>query len=685
MATLAEILARGRPPEPKAAASSAMDFIVRKKLQHQPELRSEIHRICNIPIAEPYDDDEIDAIQQLHVKPAALERGFRLQRVQAEAIFTYQRTGSLFAPVEVGGGKTLIALRCVGIAFENGLQRVMLCVPPQVLSQLVDHDIAWARQRTPLGCTFFNMGGRGPAKRRSLAGGRRGCWIMPYSCLSTKDTSELLELIKPQLIVLDEAHNLKNRHAARTRRLLSYCDKYNPQVVALSGTMTARSIKDYAHLLMISLKELAPVPFDAQVVSDWAATIDSERGTEAFHDSRTTSGPLRPLINWANQNFPGVKRPYNVQGFRWAFRDRLLTSPGVISSPADALGTGLIIENRRCDAMKFEGGARLKELFDQLENEWLSPGGDEIDSAMMKYKWATELSAGIYNDLVWPEETPENAETLKLSKDHHLLQQHYHKTLRHWFNSRSHKPGLDTPMLVGSDMKRNGPTHVGGELYAAWADMKNAEFDDMLSRLSVPVRVCDYKLQAAVQWMKKHPLGEGIVWYYHHTCGDWLVELAEAAGLSVIHCPAGAAVNKFLTSPDIAEQCKGKFLICSIKAHGTGKNLQFLTDQLYVQFPFNESAAQQAIGRTHRKGQEEDTVTVTTLISNDTDELALSACLNDAVYVYETLQSSRKVLVATWNPMPTIYGTQVLQRAGLQTKVLNAKQQMMLAERFTNQ
>ena len=140
-------------------------------------------------------------------------------------------------------------------------------------------------------------------------------------------------------------------------------------------------------------------------------------------------------------------------------------------------------------------------------------------------------------------------------------------------------------------------------------------------------------------------------------------------------------MNAFLADP---AQADNHFLIASISAHGTGKNLQFLTDQLFVQLPVSEQKMEQAVGRTHRKGQKEDLVTISTLISNEIDEMALASHLNDATYVFETTGESRKLLVATWNPVPTIYASEVLARAGAQSKRLNARQQMLLQEKFGN-
>lgn len=693
------ILARGRGQQladaPKAEVKSGDEFMSNRILAAQPAKRSEIQRITALPIAQPLTDQEIEAINEMHVKQTALDDGFRLQRVQAEAIQIFSETGGLFAPIEVGGGKTLIALRCIGIAVENGLERVLLFVPPQVYSQLVNHDIAQARRWVSLGCSFFLMGGKSPDKRKQLAGGRRGCWVFPYSLLSRPDSYAILEAIRPELMIFDEAHALKNRGSARTKRILTYWRQYRPHVVALSGTMTSKSLNDYAHILMMCLREGAPVPLEATTVQEWAATLDSEqKQTEAFHGQKTGPGPLRPLIAWSNKHFPQTKLNFDVQGFRAAYQNRLLTAPGVVSSPADSLGVSLIIENMTAAMLSRPGGAQLVELIDRLEKEWLTPSGDEIEHAMLVWKWNSELTVGFYNSLIWPEVndvatrlriTDDSAKELLLrSREYHSALQNYHKELRTWFRTRPHRPGLDTPMVVGNNMSRRGAQDVGNDLFKAWDNKQQKDFPERIERLSIPVRVCDFKLMQAIEWAKNHPAG-GIIWYRHQEVGVWMQELLELAGVDSIHCPAGKPANVFLTSEGAAEACKGKILVCSIGAHGEGKNLQYLQDQLFLQLPVSEKSAEQAIGRTHRKGQQADEITVTTMINGTYDEMALAALLNDALYVRETMNSPRKILIATWNPMPIIYGSSVLIRAGAQAKMLNARQQLLLQERFENQ
>lgn len=687
----AAILARGRVPEATPEPTPAMDWLVNRKLLADPNQQSEIQRICHLPIAEPLTEEEIEAINRLHIKPEAIESGFRFKRVQAEAIQSFAELGTVFGPIEAGGGKTLVSLRCIAYAFERGMvQRAMLFLPPNVYTQLVDHDINWARKRVPLGLSFHLLGGKSPEQRKAMTAGRRGCWVMPYSLLSTADSSELLEAIRPDLMFFDEAHNLKNRQTARTKRILTYWKKYRPMVCAVSGTMTAKSLRNYAHILLMCLGQRSPLPTDMSIVDEWAVVLDSEQSAEGRHVQTTNTGPLRPLINWSNGNFPNsTKLEFDVAGFRRAYQNRLLTAPGVVSSPADALGTSLVIENHKAPP----ANDALLKLFQQLNDLWTTPDGDEIEHAMLVWKWRTELTAGFYNSLVWPDagqvserlgiSVDQATDLLVRSKEHHKAQQAYHKELRAWFKSRPHQINLDTPMLVAGDMARNGEKNVGRDLYQAWLKKQESDFSGRIERLSVPVRVCDYKIKAAAAWAKDNAHTDGILWYYHQEVGAWLFEELRALGVPAVHCPGGKAANEFLTKPDAESRCRGKFLVCSLSAHGTGKNLQFLTDQCFVQLPPTELLMQQSVARTHRTGQKADVVECTTMVSNETDELHLAALLNDAMYVFETMASQRKVLIGTWNPMPTIYGSSMLNRAGIQARILNARQQQMLSDRFS--
>ena len=676
-----------------------IDRLARKAaLQHSPAKLGEVDRICALPICFPLTTEELEAMNTFHIKADAPENPdgspFTLKATQAEAFYSYETYGKVFGPIEVGGGKTLIALRICAMAHERGrVKKSMIVVPPGVMGQLIDRDIPWARRRVPLGQSFVVMHRKPADERMAIAmHTSRGCFLVPYSMLSHADGSMLLEYINPELIVFDEAHNLANLRSARTRVIDKFVEKKGNSltVVALSGTCTKKSLKEYAHILRWTHAEKSPVPLDDDVVNEWGALIDADGNFwDKTTDQRVGTAPMRPLVHWSNEHFKHEHLKFDVEGMRRALQNRLLTAPGIVPAPADALGATLIITNEPCK-LEGKGADKLKELDDRIETMWVAPDGTEIDWAMHKFNHRYILSSGLYYDHQWPQ--PEHyAELRRVSydeacnhisqaMDHHEAAQEYHKCVREWLKYNE-LPGLDRPMLIGRSCSLHGEQFVGKALYQAWKRAKDLEFDGMPERTQVPIRVCDYKVQAAIRWTKKQKRG-GIVWYLNDGLGEWVAELAERAGLPVVHCPAGERFNKILRDPEAPKLFERAFAICSIKAHSVGKNLQYFDRQFFLQFPRPESDAQQVLGRLHREGQAADEVQTFTCISTDIDEISLAATLNDSVYVFETWASARKVLIANWNPMPSIYGAELLKRAGADAKQLNIRQRQLLEEQF---
>jgi len=95
--------------------------------------------------------------------------------------------------------------------------------------------------------------------------------------------------------------------------------------------------------------------------------------------------------------------------------------------------------------------------------------------------------------------------------------------------------------------------------------------------------------------------------------------------------------------PAKAETC-----VMSIKAHGTGRNLQAWARNILTAFPPNGTTVEQAVGRTHRPGQEADEVTVDFFIPHSSVEADIEKALADAEYIEQTQGNRMKLLAATW-------------------------------------
>ncbi|MCP4897863.1 MAG: DEAD/DEAH box helicase family protein [bacterium] len=656
----------------------------------------EVGRIVQLPIVDELTKAEFEAYCEDNILAETFRKGWRFFPPQAEALLAYEMYSGLMAPIGVGWGKTLISLGIAERAYRKGLRKILLLVPPEVYLQLVKTDIPWARSKIPLTVPLHGMGLRSREYRRMMAhSNKKGCYILPYSCLSTKDTSEVLEKIQPQLIIGDEVHKLKNRQAARTKRLLTYLrdrfeDGHETEFVGMSGTVTAKSIRDYHHLIKAALGPNCPLPLSTQMASDWSIVIDTNASP-----SRSQTGPLRPLVEWARKNYPNEDFPITVPGFRKAFKLRLNTAPGVVATGDTEIGTSIIISNRPIIKPEaFEGWSKLEGLMDKVVDEWITPTGDEIEHAIHTWKWLYELSAGFYNELYWPEpeqvaikfdiDIDEAKRRLKKAQIHHTLKQDYHRTLRHWLDAHS-RAGLDTPMLVALDMSKVEHRNVGTELYEAYKAMKDAEFEDMPERLSRAIRICPFKIDAAAEWASKlgkqrngDPVG-AIIWVHHKEMGQWCYEALLEAGINALHCPAGNAGNRAILDPENGN----KVIVASMTAHGTGKNLQHFQKQYFLQWPRPATTAEQTLGRTHRNGQEADELIVSTNWTTEFDYLNFAACLNDSLYIHQTTGTRQKLVYCGYDPLPPIFPPEVLKERGFQPKMLSGEQRHILDMKFT--
>lgn len=662
---------------------------------------AEMRRILEMPVFDRLDSPEsILAASRFFLHPRAFADGRRLLPAQANAILQFAQRFSkdpkagLFAPMGVGQGKTLTTLSCAAIALSPAtfglrgaasVNRVMLIIPPNLHAQLTRHDLAWARGMIPLPFKVFDLTS---SKRVEHAQNKApGLYLFTYSRLSAQDAEEVISQVDPDIIIADEAHNLANRRAARTERFLRLLKTRERGFVALSGTMTSKTILDYAHLALYTLKNDSPLPMDRNELTYWNAALSPNSQAVGYDpnavDLDTEDYDLfSPLVDWAAKRDPQAFRapagspPLDTTDvLRTAYSIRRRCCPGVVDSSLEDIGTSLVYDR----VISGEYGEKIREGFERMEEEWIAPNGDEIDYALMKYKWGSELTMGYYNDLRWPEEGTTH---LAEAQEMHAASQLYHKALREFFQHRA-KPGLDTPFLVGDHFRRHGGG-IDPDLYALWKPLNEmrhkAKEESWPERYAVPVRLDDFKIRAAVKavgaWSKDEA---GAVWYYHNEVGRWLVEYLRAAfpDRPVIFAPAGA--DGVILDP--LNQAPGCIVVASISAHGTGKNLQRLTQNLFVEgFP-SAKIAEQAVGRSHRTGQTADELTMQILMGTEFDTLRLAACLNNAFYCHTTM-SRQKMIIGQWAFTPEIVSYHKLKTFSGEIDPLTERQQRELKEKF---
>lgn len=322
-----------RPPD--SARLQAM------RTRSQETVEQELRRIVNVPIRYTPTPDDIDLLSQHYFQAHAYNDGWRLLPTQADSLLAYSETQGGFLPLAVGGGKTLTSLLIANDAYTSGKDKIMLIVPPSLATQLCDTDIKHWRPLTIFNVPVHRLQGLDKHKRLALAqSGRKGIYVFTYSLLSSADAHEILQAISPDLIILDEAHCVSKK-SARTRRFHAYLHEKHPQIVALSGTMTQKSLMDYFELARSSLGKNNFLPNSPSLTEEWSKLIDTSASSisEFRNDVIPQAGPLKYVLNWARTNFPAESFEDSVVGFRRAFQKRFMTTPGVVCSSGDDLLT----------------------------------------------------------------------------------------------------------------------------------------------------------------------------------------------------------------------------------------------------------------------------------------------------------------------------------------------------------
>jgi hypothetical protein len=457
----------------------------------------------------------------------------------------------------------------------------------------------------PVNLPVHVLSGKSKAARLKASQQTSGLFIMAWSQLRITDTDELLANIGPQLIIADEAHSLSNKKSATYKRVNRWMVQ-NPETefVCLSGTMGKKSLIDYYHLMQWALKDKCPMPETLIETMNWANIIDTS------YNEYTSDGTLYPMLKWAQRD--GIKVDRDIAGYRKSFNHRLATSHGcVFSVGEDDLGTSITFHNVPVEVPDdYEGMEELQRLIHQLHAEDLDPQGELVPLAFHKFKYDYELTAGFYNSLIWPD--PEDLskrrkisvddaeDLLERSKDYHRAHQDYNRVLRRWLHEYACE-GLDTPMLLGTSMLHHGAEKVGDELFNFWETQRAFDFDERLDRDAIAVRVCDYKVKACLEWIKKLPKQRGgvVIWFKRTEMGKWMFELLEKAGVDAVLCNASKQGGLNMNNE---EYHKSKVMVASISAYKEGINAQGVEYMYFLQMPREAHHLEQCIGRNHRTG-----------------------------------------------------------------------------------
>lgn len=480
---------------------------------------------------------------------------------QVIALFEAMRMDGLFAPIPVGCGKALISL-LLPTVLDSAC--AVLLVPAVLRDQTLKYVLPEMSKHWKISKSLIVMG---------------------YSELSLLYNRDILQRLKPDLIIMDECHAVSNLKSARTKRLIRYLrDHRDTRVAALSGTMTKKSLMDYWHLLQITLgPKNSPIPSKRWEAQDWADALDSYASKNR---KKMDPGILRQLC-------------INGESPREGYHRRLASTAGVVMQGKELLGTSLRILKKSCKVPE-----AVEAALDDLRSTWVLPNGRELILGLDIWRHARALALGFY--YVWDPEPPDVWMDARTT---------WKKYVRQFLRYTRGTTDSELGVYLQSEHRP-----------------ERQDWDAVREQYKInkkPIWIDDFAITEATKWLKTTT---GICWVDSHVA--WAERLAKVS-----------KIDYFPAADDRILDVHGVPIIAST-AHATGKNLQHYSKNLVVSPSSSNNAWEQLLGRTHRHGQKEDTVTVEVFSYTEEHTQAMRIALEQAQYVSKTMGSQQKLLYA---------------------------------------
>lgn len=531
---------------------------------------AEIHRIIALP-RRTHTPEFIDTLVEGLSEDLRLNPKAKLRPVQAISLYELGTEGGLAGAIRVGGGKSLLTFLSSVVL---GSARAILLLPASLIAKTEHERMIYAKDWKV----------------------DRGLRLMSYEMLGRVNAAEMLQQYRPDLIIADECHRLKNPRAAVTRRVARYMAQYpETRFVGVSGTIVKHSLKDYAHIFAWALKAKSPVPIKREEVEAWAEILDSN---DEDWMRRKDDTPLLPL----------------GEPVREGFRRRLAETPGVvISSGKRGCEASLLIRGVDYDvAAQTETNFKLLRDKMELSTGWALAGPLEV------WRHARELALGFHYE--WTEHAPD--EWLDARRE-------WAKFVR---GIISRSKTFDSELHIANAIDA-GILSDGGRLND-WRNIK-----DSFKPITKAVWHDDSALNVCAIWAEK--FGPGIIWTSHDLFAR---ELAKRTNLS-FYGPGGLD-----SKGQKVDTVSGKeSIIASIHANATGRNLQMFTRSLIASAEGGADRNEQLLGRTHREGQTADEVSYDVLLGCRENLKAMHDARNGARMIQETTGLDQLLLNCDWD------------------------------------
>lgn len=546
---------------------------------------AELQRVAALPRRE-WSGAELDALARNLTALLQTARGeMTLRSVQALALHDAGAYGGLFGAIGVGEGKTLISF-LLPLIWNS--QRPLLLMPATLIPKT-------QRERLELSRHW-----RIPTNLRALS----------YELLGRVQAADELERYQPDALILEEGHRTKNKRAAVTRRIARYMYQHpETKVAVLSGTIMDKSLKDFAHTLLWSLKLGAPVPTTSEEIEEWAQALDQ------LIDPMCRRKP-GALLEFCSSEDKAAHPPHVAA--RHGFRRRLTETPGVVATVGEGEGVNSSIYVR---PVYYD----VKPITDQhiahLRKTWCTPDDWQLMLAAEKWAHVVQMSLGLF--YAWSPRAPEEWRAPRKAWNKFVREV---VSMGRTYDSEKHvADAVDT-----GEIQDKARLLVGREFLRQWREVRPTFTPNV-----VPVWFDDSALERVAAWMKK----PGIVWTEHAFFAQRLSRLTGR--------PYFGAQGRDASGRYIMDAKQGESAIASIDANREGKNLQAIWSRcLFVAPPSSASWMEQAIARIHRPGQQADEVIVDVLLGCRENYEAVIRSFDLARAIQDTTGKKQKLLLA---------------------------------------
>lgn len=553
-------------------------------LARSPVDDGELQRILSIPHAQGHTEAAHQEIRDLIEMP---EGTMKLRDVQLDMLASIRAQGGMLGMIGVGSGKTLVSL-CASLV--TPCERPLLMVPSSSVIEKTARELSdyW---------NHFNLDGR--------------LTMMSYGELSRAQGEDALYEIRPDLIIADEAHLLANRQSARTGRLQRYITYHGPKFVAMTGTMTKTSIKDYAHLSSWALGEGAPLPLTWPLLQSWALCTDPPggHGFPTRRDWQTLEKFVFDFGDWPAFRDAKTKRIKRKHA-REAIRQRLTLTSGV--EVTDTFSSDVPLHLTTWQPPR---STAIDNALMELEATWDLPNGDMLTRAVEVGAARRQVALGFHYFWDWPDGVIDG-EWLDARAE-------WHRELR--AITKRPRRGIDTPRLIEENILAGGqlsrrPSLV--EAYQLWCQVRD--------RPAPPVGVA-WLDHDRVAYAASYAEDDCIIWYLDNAVADEL----ECNGVDTYRAGQQPPTDG------------GRKVALSLRSHGKAYNLQAWNRNLFLGNPSSAVAVEQTLGRTHRQGQTRP-VYAEFLDDGGAHKKALTVAKERATMIERTTNQPQRLLKGEW-------------------------------------